>query len=199
VFDMQQMQAGQGYGQRYNPFEYQLGSYLYGSNPEKTYIDKLIARGEVEEIKEIMQKDDLTRNDLLRTLYLLAANEIKLVNFGEWERYLLGKYYAWIRDFVASAEILYDYRDKIEAKDSEIKINENTKKMLENVRVKMLHNIKFLCDVYLFLSRSTLSLGATAFDTISKNRYEYAYPGYQQQQVMPEQKRGMFNITMRGR
>lgn len=190
------------YPQPYNqyPIERQLGSYLYSGTAEKTYIDKLTAKGEVEEIKQLMQQEDLTRNDLLRILYLLAANEIKLVNFGDWERYLLGKYYAWIRDFVASAEILYDYKEAIEKKDSDIKVNEFTKRMLENIRVKMLHNIKFLCDVYLYLSRSTLSLGATAFDTISKNRYEYAYPGMQgQQQIMPEQRRGMFNVTLRGR
>lgn len=169
------------------PYEANLGQYLYGGVQEKTFIDKTLARSDVEEIKDIMQKEDLTRQDLLKMLYLLSGSEIKLVNFGDFERYLQGKFYAWIRDFVASAETLYDIREDV-AK-GKIKVNEHTKKMLENIRVKMLHNIKFLCDVYLYLSRSTLSLEATAFDTITKNRYEYYYPGGQQFPAQPQQQR----------
>lgn len=177
------------------PYEQYLSQSLYGGQQEKTFIDKTLARSDVNEIKDIMEKEDLTRKDLLKLLYLLSGTEIKLVNFGDYDRYLQGKFYAWIRDFVASAESLYDYKQEINK--GNIKVNNNTKKMLENIRVKMLHNIKFLCDVYLYLSRSTLSLEATAFDTITKNRYEYYYPG-QQPYAPQEQKRGFFNIKLGG-
>ena len=90
-------------------YEASLGRYIYGGGgQEKSFIDKTLARSDIDEIKEIMQKSDLERPDLLKLLYLLAGSEIKLVNFGEFDRYLLGKYYAWIRDFVATAENLYD-------------------------------------------------------------------------------------------
>lgn len=177
------------------PYESYLGQYLYGGQAEKSFIDKTLARSDAEEIKEIMQKEDLTRQDLLKLLYLLSGVETKLLNFGSWDRYLQGKFYAWIRDFVACAESLYDYKEKIE--ERKLKVNENTVDMLENIRVKMLHNIKFLCDVYLYLGRSTLSLEAVAFDTITTNRYEYSYPGQQQIPAGQESKRGLFNIKIR--
>lgn len=182
--------------QQQQPYTGFLGNYLYGGQQDKSFIDKTLAKSDVEEIKDLMQKEDLTRSDLLKILYKLAGTEIKLVNLGEWDRYLLGKFYAWIRDFVASAEILYDYQDHIDK--GEVKINKDTQRMLKGIKYKMLHNIKFLCDVFLYLSRSTLSLEGAAFDTITKTRFEYYYPG-QQQLVQPETKKGFFNINLGGR
>lgn len=177
-------------------YEQRLGNYLFAGNVEKSFIDKVTAKADVEEIKELMQKDDLERTDLLRLLYLLSAIEIKLCNFGDWDRYLQGKFFAWIRDFVASTELLFDYQDKIKKK--EVMVNSNTSIMLDNIRKKMLHNVKFLCDVYLYLGRSTLSLSAVGFDTLTSNRYEYAYPG-QYQAPQSESKKGLFNINLGGR
>lgn len=181
-----------------SPYEYNLGRYIYGGQTEKTFIDKTLARSDIEEIKDIMQKEDLKRKDLLKLLYLLSGTEIKLVNFDEFDRYLLGKFYAWIRDFVASAETLYDIQEDIAKK--KITVNANTIKMLENVRVKLVHSVKFLVDVFFYLSRSTLSLEASGFDTITKTRYEYYYPeGMGQIQNQDTQKRGLFNLSLRGR
>lgn len=176
-------------------YEQQLGRYIYGGQQEKTFIDKTLARNDVEEMKEIMEKDDLTRGELLKLLFLISGNEMKLLNFGDFERYLGGKFYAWIRDFVSCAELLYDYKAAIEKK--KFKVNENTRLMLENIRRQLLHNIKFLVDVFFYLSRSTLSLEATGFDTITKNRYEYFYPeGMRGFSPQDQQKKGFFNINL---
>lgn len=175
-------------------FESGLSSYLYSGVGEKTYIDKIVAKEEIDEIKDLMQKDDLTRNDLLRINYLLTAKEVKLINLGEWDRYYLGKFFAWIRDFTATTETFYDYKEKIERE--KIEVNQNTSKMLEDIRVKLIHSTKALCDVYLYLGRSTLSLGGTAIDMILKNRYEYAYPQGPQQNVQP-QRHGLFNVSLK--
>lgn len=173
-------------------YEQLLGQNLYGGRNEKTFIDKTLARSDVDEIKEIMQKDYLTQHDIRKLLYQLAAIETKLLNFGDWERYLQGKYYAWIRDFAQSLEMNHKVLADIKKKD--VKANDKVKRMLETVREKMQHNLLFLCDVYLYLGRSTLSLEATGFDTITKNRYEYFYPGYQQGLNMPQEKKGFLGL-----
>jgi hypothetical protein len=175
-------------------FEQALGQRLFHAPAtEKTYTDKLLARKEVSEIQELIKKEDLTRSELLDMLYLLSSSEIKLANFGDWDRYLLGKFLAWIRDFVSICEILYDYKEfydpekhseeekkdpeKAKQIDKEVGRSPEIAKLMENNRKFMLHNIKFLVDIYLYLSRSTLSLSMSAFEILSTSRYEYAYPG----------------------
>jgi len=153
-------------------FTESLNRYIFSQSAERTWIDKILDRNDVERIRDLMKKEDWTREDLLEVLYLLAGNELKLVNYGDWDRYLLGKYYAWIRDFVGIAEKIYDYLDDL--KDEEI--DDETRKMLENTKKQILHVVKFNIDVYFYLMRSTLSLGASAFDTLTKSRFEYAYP-----------------------
>lgn len=157
------------------PFEQLLGQRMfYQMSPEKTYTDKLLARSEIKDIKDLIKKEDLTRSDLLELLYLLSSAEIKLANFNDWDRYLLGKFLAWIRDFVSMAEIIYDYQDEYKNYTDDSK--KQIKTMMTNIRKFILHNIKFLVDIFVYLSRSTLSLNMAAFEAMSKSRYEYAYP-----------------------
>jgi len=179
--------------QQNSPQQYAAG--VYGSGIDKTFVEKVLAKEEVNEIKDIMCKESLNRSDLLKLLYLLAGNEIKLLNMGEFDRYLLGKFFAWVRDFVSVAEILFDYKDKVDG--GKIKISELSKTALDNSEKMLLHDIKFVIDVYCYLGRSTLSLGATAFDTFTSNRFEYNYSQAGGAAAAPESK-GM-SISLGGR
>lgn len=190
-------------------FEQMLGQRFYQSQiTERAYTDKLLARRDISQIQELMKKDDLTRSELLNLLYLLSSSEIKLANFGDWDRYLLGKFLAWIRDFVSIAEILYDYKDKYDKaqqkdegeetdKKDQYMYNPETMRLLENNRNYMLHNIKFLVDIFLYLSRSTLSLSMSAFEILSTSRYEYSYPGMEGLYPKEEPGKSPFRIHMR--
>lgn len=189
-------------------FEQLLGQRLFGVQPvEKSYTDKLLARAEVSKIQELIKKEDLTRSELLEILYLLSSSEIKLANFGDWDRYLLGKFLAWIRDFVSICEVLYDYKEKYEEipeadKDDEkamtsATIKSDIKNLMENNRKYMLHNIKFLVDIFLYLSRSTLSLSMSAFEILSTSKYEYAYSDTGGLRPTEEQAKQPFKISMR--
>lgn len=155
----------------------QFGNMVSGQYQEKAYTDKLLGRKDVERLAQLMKKETLERSDVLELLYMLSAVEIKLSNLGDWDRYLLGKFYAWIRDFVNVAEVLYDWEDKVKKGDlgPELKNDEEVTQMMDNIQVLWVHNIKFLVDIFLYLSRSTLSLGMSAFDALSKMRYEYDY------------------------
>ena len=156
-------------------FVSQLNKYVFAQSQERTFVDKVLDRYDVESIRNLMKKENLSREELLELLYLLVSNEIKLVNFGDWDRYLLGKYFAWIRDFVSIAETLFDYLETLD-KDKDIDLDEEARKALENTKKQILHVVKFNADVYLYLMRSTLSIEGTAFDTLTKSRFEYAYP-----------------------
>lgn len=180
-------------------WENRLNNLLYNRDTEKTFIDKVLDRQDFERLKELTQKDELTRSNLLEILYLLVAVAPKLVNYSEWDRYLIGKYISWLRDFVTKTEILLDYMNLIEKGEfSQKDINgveqgittkSKTYKILEKIRKYDEHNIKFLVDIALYLSSSTLGVGATAFDTLTKSRFEYFYPNMGQQGVnVPQHK-----------
>jgi hypothetical protein len=181
-------------------FEGMLGQRLYTGTQEKTHTDKLLARQDIGQIQALIKKDDLTRSELLEMMYLLSSSEIKLANFGEHDRYLLGKFLAWIRDFTNVCEILYDYREayeKIDAEDPDKETKEDMKGLMESNRKYMLHNIKFLVDLFLYLSRSTLSLSMSAFEILSTAKYEYAYADMMGLNPKPQEPRMPFKLNMR--
>ena len=158
---------------------------------EKTYLDKLLARKDVEDIKELIKKPKLNREQLLELLYMLSSSESKLLNYGEWDRYIILKFFVWVREFVKVAELLYDYEDRLEElkKDNKLILSPRTKQLLKNATRLVEHNAKFLIDLYLNIGRTTLSLGATAFLEALKSKYEISYPqgmpGVQPQQSKP--------------
>lgn len=159
-------------------FEEAIQKSMFSHDPEKTYTDKILARKEADRLKELATKEKLTRSDLLELLYLCSSIEIKLVNFGAWERYVNGKFFVWIREFVKIAEMMYDYRERVDSdvKSGKLVLRTRTERLLENNERLIEHNIKFLVDLYLNLMRSTLSLGATGFMEILKNKFELSYP-----------------------
>lgn len=169
--------------QNQNTFENRLAQRLFTTPlQDKSHTDKLLGRAEIEKIQNLIKKDDLERSELLEMLYLLSSSEIKLANFGDYDRYLLGKFLAWIRDFVSICEILYDYKEEYDNIEKDGDENDKSyldkkdiRKLMENNRKYMLHNVKFLVDIFLYLSRSTLSLSMNAFEILTTSKYEYAY------------------------
>lgn len=164
-------------------FEQNLEKSLFSKNPEKTLIDKVLARKDAEEIRVLVKKERLSRSDMLQLLYLLSGVESKLMNYGQWERYVVLKFFVWIREFVKVAELMYDLKDKLEKKVSFV-MSDRTIKVLDNNQLLIEHNIKFLVDLYLNISRTSLSLGATAFMELLNNRYEVVYPNATQPQAI---------------
>lgn len=95
-------------------FEEQLSKSILSGPGDRTFIDKVLSKDDIEAIKTLMMKDRLSRSELLELLYRIASTESKLINLGEWDRYLILKFYVWIREFVKVAEQLYDYKENIE-------------------------------------------------------------------------------------
>lgn len=170
-------------------FENQVEQQLFKQNSEKSHLDKALARKDVDDLREIIKKTKLERTDILEILYLLTSTESKLLNYQEWDRYVILKLFVWIRDFVKVAEQLYDYQDRLDK--GEVKLPAETKKLLENNKHLIEHNIKFLVDLYLNIGRTTLSLKGKAFNEILNNKYEFVYPNMQAPvAAMPPQRKG---------
>ena len=159
-------------------FEQQVQQALFSQqNEEKSFIDKILAKEHVQRVKVLMRKPKLTRDDVLELLYLCSANETKLLNYSEWDRYIQLKFFVWMREFIKVAELLYDYQEKLEKKGN--KLSKRTITLLKNNEMLIEHNAKFLIDLYFNMGRSTLSLGATGIMELLKTRFEFVYPNAQ--------------------
>lgn len=166
---------------------------------DKSFLDKLLAKEDVDRLRELTKKPKLCREDLLELLYLLTSTESKLLNLGEWDRYIMLKFFVWIREFIKIAELLYDYQDDLKRKEhlcntckkynDDVKnkctcitftpsaqLTPRCKQLLYNNERLIEHNAKFLIDLYLNIGRTTLSLGGTGFLETLKNKYELVYP-----------------------
>jgi len=174
---------------------------MFGRNSEKTFIDKILSRQDVESIRELIKKPKLTREDVLEILYLISGVESKLLNYDEWDRYVILKYFVWVREFAKVTEHIFDLEDDLKEKTRTCKnckgkkepkksesvcscgnfepmfmMTDRTKKMLLNNARHIEHNLKFLVDLYLNIGRTSLSVNATGIMEILKNKYEISYP-----------------------
>jgi hypothetical protein len=174
-------------------FEEQIQKSMFTGNKEKTFVDKVLAKDDIDSIRSLMKKPKLTREDLLELLYLLGSSESKLFNLGEWDRYVMLKFFVWIREFCKVLEQIYDYEEDMKKWQEEGKKNvfdEETKQLFNNNIRYMEHNIKFLVDLYLNMGRTTLSLNATGFIELLKNRFEVAYNNNYSQNLGAVEKKG---------
>jgi hypothetical protein len=168
-------------------FEKQIGQFAYSGASEKSYVDKLLSKKEVELLKQFMGTEDLTKKQLGIMMHTITSIEVKLANFNEMDRYILGKFFIWIREFIMLSEFTYDYVERLQGikKGNTVilqpyhfqskETGEIIIETIQNIKVQQLHNLKFLIDLYLYLLRSTMALGSVTFDSLSKSRYEYEY------------------------
>lgn len=137
---------------------------------EKTFIDKILGKDDIEKLRVIMKKTNLDRSDLLELLYLVSSSESKLYNFDKQERYVMNKMFVWLREFVKILEQMFD----LEINKSTM-FSEEGKKLLNNSRNLMEHNVKFLVDLYLNISRTSLSKDGKGFLELIHNKFEFSY------------------------
>lgn len=187
-------------------FESVLEQNMFRTQPEKTFVDKVMAKDDIDRIKTLIAKNDLSRSELLELMSLLSSKEAKLVNYDLELRYINMKFFVWIEEFILVAELLYDYQDDlliwentckdcnmlfqkldiskknvfcrcpIETRKPVYVMTERQKKAIINIRRLFEHNAKFMISLYLNSARTTLSVGATGLLEVLKNKYEFAYP-----------------------
>lgn len=170
-------------------FEQQIQQAMFNKSKEKTFIDKILAKDDVRAVQELIKKPSLGREDLLELLYLLSSTESKLLNYSKWDRYVILKFFVWIREFIKVAELIYDYKDDIEERKKETgqdPLTPRAKMLLSNAIRKIEHNAKFLIDLYFNIGRTTLSLGASGFMEVLNNKFEISYPELNQGQQIQE-------------
>ncbi len=145
---------------------------FYRTNRENARTDKLLAKEDIGKIEMLIRKDRLELSDLRNLVYLLAGAEIKLVNFGKEDRILIGKFLTWIRDLIAIYEVRIKNNVILRAKEGTTR---ETLLAIKTISQMYDEYIKYLAALFLYGTRSSLSLGATAFSSLNTEKYEYEY------------------------
>lgn len=174
-------------------FEDAIAQNFVNQNKEKSFTDKILARNEIEQMRMLIKKEKLTRSEISELLYLCTSAESKLYNFSEWERYVILKYFAWLREFAQIAEGVFKNKEIMDAKELAGKggLSDRGKNLLNNA-IEIAEQItKFNVDVYLNIARTSLSQKGVTIMEILNNKFEISYPQLNQQPVV-EKKQGIF-------
>ncbi len=151
--------------------EQALSKISLGNTAEKTYVEKLTAKEEISEIKTLMTKEVLNEADWGKLGNLIGGVEQKLLNYGDTTRYYSGKYITWIQDAI-TITITHLKNMKITKKTEQTKVTLEAQQQVAQI---LDQEVKKMINIFLFFNRSSLSLGAMAFDALTKQRLEQEY------------------------
>ena len=73
---------------------------MFSVQSEKSNVDVILARRDIEKIRQIINKEEMSREDISELFYLLSGAEVKVLSFKEYDRYLLAKFLTWVGEFV---------------------------------------------------------------------------------------------------
>jgi hypothetical protein len=165
---------------------------------ERTSIDKMLGKQEIDDVKELIKKSHLTREELLELLYRVHSTECKLLNLDEKLKYLLSKYFVWIGDFILCIHLMFDFAEQLKTQEAlmskkeykptgrEIILSEDSKKMFSDMQISMEEAAKFLITVYYSVARPTVSIGAMGLKEASTTRIQ-SFSQAEQSAMPPQQ------------
>jgi len=196
-------------------FEDKIAEQVFTTSKEKAFTDKVLTLNDVTLSREIQRKEKLSSEDVNDLMTLTSSTESKMLNFGLYDRYIQLKYYVWVREFCNLTLRLMNYIKKVRAgyhfKNNIIKnrqyliklnnkkvdwsqfkenltITDNSKQLLYNCRSLIENSFKSLIDLYNNIGRSSLSVGAKAFDEMLKQKFEMVYTDPNKEQVKEQPK-----------
>lgn len=90
---------------------------LFSGDSEKSFVDKLLGRQDADKLHALMQKEPLTKSDVEEILFLMTSINQKIVNYDEWDRYVIVKFFPWIKAFSTICKTWMIYEDQYDAGD----------------------------------------------------------------------------------
>ncbi len=139
---------------------------------DKSLLDKLFAKEEIEKITRIHKKENPTRQDMQELKQLLTGMECKLLNFDEDYPHILGRYLVRIIETFSFYESMEEFYSRIK--------DHLTEKVTKELYESMIYKLKATCLVYSsnfqWIERSTMSIEGAAFSNALTNKFELSYP-----------------------
>lgn len=170
--------------QQQGGFEQRLNQATFGSDYEKTRYDKLLSQSEMQRLREIVSNETLGINEISEVINILVSTEVKLTNFNDNDRYVLGKYLIWVSEYGKR------YAKSIRAKEEIIKnwgnMSDRHKKIRNQIEIDYAEAFKQAVHTYCFLARSPLSIGGSLIEKLTVDRSEMEYRGVPVPNAQPQ-------------
>lgn len=152
-----------------------LNNLFLSSKNNMGEIDDLLGKEFMDRISYLMSRNNMNQAELDELLHLLTSTELKLSNLNPTERYRLGLYFIRIRAFILVAQGNYQQQktilEHINRFDEETQLK--IRKLLDDISVKLTDLTKYLVSIYLYLLRSSLSVGSRAFMRLSGSNINF--------------------------
>jgi hypothetical protein len=162
----------------------QIQNAVYSANYERTTQDQVLSKEEVLTLRNLLGKDYLNLKDINTIQNILVSNEIKMTNFNDHEKYIIGKYFVWVSEYAKryskslSAMTFYQqYTGKLTTKTMESR---------QEIEKEYAGTYKLLVNTYCYLIRSPLSVKGALVNRFTTNTQEIKYSG-QTPGVVPPQ------------
>ena len=183
--------------QQASPFYSNLNKLIFHGESEKSFVDKLLGRQDADKLHELIKKEPLTLSDVEEILFLMTSIDQKLLNYAEWDRYVIVKLFPWIKDFsiICKTMMIYETQYSEGEFDKDFvndKMREDTYKIIKEINKYLLHDFKFLISTFLLVSNTTLSIDGAGFDSLITSKFEYSYPTMPLPQ--PQERKNILNI-----
>lgn len=158
-------------------FEEALQKSMFNQDTEKSFIDKLLSKEEIEKYRTLISKPRLNRAEISVLINLLISSESKVLNYDGNTRYVINKFFIWVSQYAKVAERVFDFDENLKKKEKilNFELNERTKKLYDDFMRGIEGELKFLSGVYLNIGRTSLSEGGTGFYELLKNKFEIQY------------------------
>jgi hypothetical protein len=181
----------------YSPFYTNLNKAIFHGESEKSFVDKLLGRQDADKLHELIKKEPLTLSDIEEILFLMTSIDQKLLNYDEWDRYIIVKLFPWVKDFSIICKTMMIYQNQYENGDfnkdfKDTKVKDDTYKIIQEINKYLLHDFKFLISTFLLVSNTTLSIDGAAFEVLTTSKFEYSYPSVPLPQ--PQERRSILNV-----
>ena len=170
-----------------NSYEQQLGREMFGRERARSSIDKALATEDVAELKRLISKDNMTKEDFSNLIYHLTSTELKLIKLDGHTQYILLKFFVWVREYVRVAQKFYDVETKLKGNLNNLFSKEDISgtpqeevspiglDLFDQAKRGVILDAKFMIDVFLGMARSTLSMDAVGFQKTLTESHEIEY------------------------
>lgn len=156
-------------------FQNNLQSAVFTPNYEKTTQDQILSKEEVLKLRELIGHDTLSLKDINTIQNILVSNEIKMTNFSDREKYVIGKYFIWVSEYAKR------YCKALSAKDFYSKykgvLSSKTREVRVEIEKDYSNTYKLLVNTYCYLIRSPLSVKGALVNRFTTNSQEITYSG----------------------
>jgi len=158
------------------PLDQIVAQQMQTATVEKSVLDKLFAKEDIQKITEIHKKTNPTREDMQELLQLLNGMEQKLLNYDEDYPHILGRYFVRIRETFA----LYEAIEEFYANMKHLLKEKRTIELYESMIYKLKSTCLIYSSNYQQIGRSTMSIEGVGFFNALTNKFELSYPNLNQ-------------------